>query len=187
MRSLLTCLIALCGVLPAQMLMIGEASEGFVTLFNGRDIEKWDGDPRDSVPERGTAGMGGQGPPGGCRRRKLVELAFRRKGTRGVIVNGWKGKGEKVVRPGDTDARRIPEPADQEPGLADLCHRSAVWVEENAVTFVSFQPCPRASVRTSASVIVFTPFGKTVHTAVPAASVASSFSRCGSRLGLSRP
>lgn len=31
MRSLLTCLIALCGGLPAQMLMMGEASEGFVT------------------------------------------------------------------------------------------------------------------------------------------------------------
>lgn len=31
--------------LPAQMLLMGEASEGFVSLFNGQDIDRWSGDP----------------------------------------------------------------------------------------------------------------------------------------------
>lgn len=43
---LLSLLAVYSGSLDAQMLMMGEASEGFVLLFNGRDIDKWDGDPK---------------------------------------------------------------------------------------------------------------------------------------------
>ena len=39
-------------VLPAQMLMMGEASEGFVTLFNGQDLGRWEGDEQHWRVER---------------------------------------------------------------------------------------------------------------------------------------
>jgi hypothetical protein len=38
--------------LPAQMLMMGEASEGFVSLFNGQDLGRWEGDEQQWKVER---------------------------------------------------------------------------------------------------------------------------------------
>lgn len=43
MRAFLSILIA--ATLNGQMLQMGETSEGFQLLFNGRDLDQWDGDP----------------------------------------------------------------------------------------------------------------------------------------------
>ena len=51
-RNLLPLLAS--GPLAAQMLMMGETSEGFVSLFNGQDIEQWEGDPKLWRVERGV-------------------------------------------------------------------------------------------------------------------------------------
>ena len=42
-RLLIPTLLAMS--LGAQVLMMGETSEGFVSLFNGRDLGKWEGNP----------------------------------------------------------------------------------------------------------------------------------------------
>lgn len=39
---------------PAQMLKMGEASEGFISLFNGRDLDQWTGDEQHWQAERGV-------------------------------------------------------------------------------------------------------------------------------------
>ncbi len=48
-------LLASCLVLPlsGQMLMMGETSEGFMSLFNGQDLGQWEGDPALWRVERG--------------------------------------------------------------------------------------------------------------------------------------
>ena len=47
-------LLILMAPLAAQMLVMGEASEGFVSLFNGQDIDRWSGDPALWKVERGV-------------------------------------------------------------------------------------------------------------------------------------
>lgn len=133
----------------AQMLMMGEASEGYVSLFNGQDIDKWSGDPRLWKVERGviigsTDGVEPlktnsfliykgerfrdfelrldirlrnhnsgiqfrseelpnfvvQGLQADAAEGNWWGSIYDEKGTRGVIVNGWKDKGEKAVKPG---------------------------------------------------------------------------------------
>jgi hypothetical protein len=146
---LLLLLIASCA--SAQMLQMGEASQGFVSLYNGRDLDAWDGDPRLWKIERGGVLAGstdGVKPlkgnsfliykaarfrdfelrldirlrnhnsgvqfrseelPGWVVKGLQADAAegnwwgsiYDEKGTRGVIVNGWKGKGERVVKPND--------------------------------------------------------------------------------------
>ncbi|MBY0502288.1 MAG: DUF1080 domain-containing protein [Bryobacteraceae bacterium] len=138
--------------LPAasQVMVMGEASEGFVSLFNGRDLDAWDGDPQLWSIERGvlTGRTSAENPLKAnsflvyqsarfknfelrlqirlrnhnsgiqFRSQALPQFAVRglqadaaegnwwgsiyeEKGTRGVIVNGWKGKGEMAVKPND--------------------------------------------------------------------------------------
>jgi hypothetical protein len=136
--------------LCAQALKMGETSEGFVSLFNGRDLGKWEGDPQLWKVDRGvlvgsTDGVtpikansfliykGGQFQdfelrldirlrnhnsgvqfrseefPGWVVKGLQADAAennwwgsiYDEKGTRGVIVNGWKGKGEKAVKAGE--------------------------------------------------------------------------------------
>jgi hypothetical protein len=148
--------IVLVGPLGAQMLKMGEASEGFVLLFNGRDLGQWDGDPRLWKVERGTIVGSTDGVEplkansflvyrGGSFRDFELRLEMRlrnhnsgiqfrsdaepgwvvkglqadaaegnwwgsiydEKGTRGIIVNGWKGKGEQAVKAGDWNDYRI--------------------------------------------------------------------------------
>jgi len=138
------------GVLDAQMLMMGEASEGFVLLFNGRDIDKWDGDPKLWKVERSvivgsTEGVAplktnsfltykgeqfrdfelrfdirlrnhnsgvqfrSEQHPGWVVKGLQADAAenawwgsiYDEGGKRGVIVNGWKDKAERVVKAGD--------------------------------------------------------------------------------------
>ncbi len=152
MRSLLLSLslIAYTGLLDAQMLMMGEASEGFVLLFNGRDIDKWDGDPKLWKVERSvivgsTEGVAplktnsfltykgeqfqdfelrfdirlrnhnsgvqfrSEQHPGWVVKGLQADAAenawwgsiYDEGGKRGVIVNGWKDKAERVIKAGD--------------------------------------------------------------------------------------
>jgi hypothetical protein len=49
-----TFLICLVSAARAQMLTTGEASEGYVSLFNGRDLGQWVGDQRRWKVERGV-------------------------------------------------------------------------------------------------------------------------------------
>ncbi|MFN3322591.1 MAG: DUF1080 domain-containing protein [Bryobacteraceae bacterium] len=124
------------------------AEEGFVPLFNGRDLAGWDGDPRIWKVENGeiigsTEGVElkqnsflisrrtygdfilrlrvklrnhnsgiqfrSEALPDWVVRGYQADMAednwwgclYDEKGTRGVMVNGWKGKAENVVRRGD--------------------------------------------------------------------------------------
>lgn len=156
-KSRLLPLVVLLAVpLAAQVMQMGEASEGFVPLFNGQDIEKWDGDPRLWKVDRGViVGSTDEVDPlkansfliyQGARYKDFdlrLEIRLRNhnsgvqfrsetepnwvvrglqadaaennwwgsiydeKGTRGVIVNGWKGKGERSVKAGDWNEYRI--------------------------------------------------------------------------------
>jgi hypothetical protein len=148
--------ISLALPLSAQMLMMGEVSLGFVSLFNGRDIDQWDGDPKLWKAERGvivgsTDGVepiqansfliyrGGkfrdfelrldmrlrnhnsgiqfrsEEAPGWVVKGLQADAAegnwwgsiYDEKGTRKVVVNGWKDKGERVVKPGDWNEYKI--------------------------------------------------------------------------------
>ncbi len=60
-RRLLLSTALVTSPLPAQMLMMGEASEGFVSLFNGHDLGRWEGDERLWKAERGVL-IGGSDP-----------------------------------------------------------------------------------------------------------------------------
>ena len=134
---------------PAQMLQMGETSEGFVSLFNGRDLGQWDGDPRlwsvvdklltgssEGVPleknsfliyrgreyqnfelrldirlrnhnsgiqfrSQASEGWVVKGLQADAAEGNWWGSIYDEGGTRGVIVNGWKGKAEKIVKPGD--------------------------------------------------------------------------------------
>ena len=139
-----------------QMLMMGESAEGFVSLFNGQNLDRWDGDPRLWKVERGvligsTDGVepiktntfliykGAQYRDFELRldirlRNHNSGIQFRseelpnwvvkglqadaaegnwwgsiydERGSRGVIVNGWKGKGERILKAGDWNDYRI--------------------------------------------------------------------------------
>jgi len=132
------------------MLRMGEASEGYVSLYNGRDIDAWSGDPNLWRVERGVlTGSTENVTPlktnsfliykGGRFRDFELRLDIRLRnhnsgiqfrseespgwvvkglqadaaegawwgsiydegGKRGVIVDGWKGKGENAVKAGD--------------------------------------------------------------------------------------
>lgn len=145
-----TLFFLLAPALSPQMLMMGEASEGFVSLFNGQEIDQWDGDPRLWKVDRGViVGSTENVAPlkantfliYKARRYRDFELRlemrlrnhnsgiqfrsdqepdwavkglqadaaegnwwgsiYDEKGTRGVIVNGWKDKGERAVKPGE--------------------------------------------------------------------------------------
>jgi len=134
----------------AQMLMMGEASEGYVSLFNGQDLGRWEGDERLWKVERGVliGSTDNVEPIKGnmfliyegkkyrdfelrldiklrnhnsgiqFRSEELPNFVVKglqadaaegawwgsiydEKGTRGVIVNGWKDKGEKWVKATD--------------------------------------------------------------------------------------
>lgn len=134
----------------AQQLKMGETSEGFVALFNGRDLGKWEGRPDVWKVEGGTivGSTDGIDPikgntfliykggtfrdfelrfeiklrnhnsgvqfrseelPGFVVKGLQADAAagawwgsiYDEKGTRGVIVNGYKGKAETVVKAGD--------------------------------------------------------------------------------------
>ncbi len=132
----------------AAQVMPGEKSEGFRPLFNGKNLEGWDGDLRlwkvlDGMIAGSTEGVSldhnsflisketfadfdlrlqvrlrNHNSGIQFRSERLPEWVvqglqadmaegnwwgsiYDEKGTRGVIVNGWKGKAEKVVRPGD--------------------------------------------------------------------------------------
>ena len=136
--------------LGAQVLMMGESSEGFVSLFNGRDLGKWQGNPEVWKVENGVivGSTDGITPIKGntfliykgsqyqdfelrldiklrnhnsgiqFRSEELPNFVVKglqadaaqgnwwgsiydEKGTRGVIVNGYKGKGEKVLKADD--------------------------------------------------------------------------------------
>jgi hypothetical protein len=142
--------LTLAAAANAQMLKMGEASEGFQLLFDGRDLGKWDGDPRlwkvdggvivgstDGVePLKGNTfliyrgerfkdfelrlemklrnhnsgvqfrsealdGWVVKGLQADAAQNAWWGSIYDEKGTRGVIVNGWKGKGETVVRASD--------------------------------------------------------------------------------------
>jgi hypothetical protein len=135
--------------LSGQMLMMGEASEGFVSLFDGQSLGQWEGDPRLWKVDGGVITGSTEGTPlkansfliykgdrfrdfelrldmrlrnhnSGIQFRSEEEPGwvvkglqadaaegawwgsiYDEKGKRGVIVNGWKGKGERAVKPGD--------------------------------------------------------------------------------------
>ena len=138
-----------------QMLMMGESSEGFVSLFNGQNLDRWDGDPRLWKVERGVLIGSTDGVPiktntfliykGAQYRDFELRLDIRlrnhnsgiqfrseelpnwvvkglqadaaegnwwgsiydERGTRGVVVNGWKDKGERLLKAGDWNDYRI--------------------------------------------------------------------------------
>ncbi len=133
----------------AQALSPAEKKEGFRPLFNGKNLNGWDGDPRLWKAEGGeivgsTEGVTLQGNtflvytkekfsnfvlcadaklrnhnsgiqfrsealPDWVVRGYQFDMAegnwwgsiYDERGKRGVLVNGWKGKGEKVVKPTD--------------------------------------------------------------------------------------
>ncbi len=150
MFRLLSILLLAAIASPAQMLQMGEASQGFVSLFTGHDLGRWEGDERLWKAERGvltgsTEGVdpiktnqfliykGGQFKdfelrleiklrnhnsgiqfrseelPGYVVKGLQADAAegnwwgsvYDEKGTRGVIVNGWTGKAEKIVKAND--------------------------------------------------------------------------------------
>ncbi len=142
-------LLILLAPLPAQMLVMGEASEGFVSLFNGQDIDRWSGDPALWKVQRGVIIGSTDGVPPlktnsflvyhGDRFRDFelrLEIRLRNhnsgiqfrseelpgwivnglqadaaegrmwgnlhdEGGRRLLVDGWTGKGERALRPGD--------------------------------------------------------------------------------------
>ena len=53
MFRLLSILLLAAAASPAQMLQMGEASQGFVSLFTGHDLGLWEGDERLWKAERG--------------------------------------------------------------------------------------------------------------------------------------
>ena len=132
----------------------GFAEEGFVPLFNGKNLDGWDGDPRlwkvrDSTIVGSTEGVTldansfliskksfadfilradmklrnhnsgiqfrSEALPNWVVRGYQADAAennywgsiYEEKGTRGILVNGWKGKAEKVVRPNDWNEYEI--------------------------------------------------------------------------------
>lgn len=140
-------LLFCCVAAPAQV-SPAERKEGFRSLFNGKNLDGWDGDPRvwrvrDGVIVGSTEGVElknntflitrqnygdfvlrvqvklrnhnsgiqfrSEALPGWVVRGLQADMAennwwgsiYDEKGTRGVIVNGWKGKGETVVRAAD--------------------------------------------------------------------------------------
>lgn len=145
----LMCVAFLAAPVPAQMLMMGEVSEGFMSLFNGQELGQWDGDPALWHVERGVIIGSTDGVPplkansflvyhGGKFRDFELRLQMRlrnhnsgiqfrseefpgwvvkglqadaaegrfwgnlhEEGGRKLLIDGWKDKGERVVRPGD--------------------------------------------------------------------------------------
>lgn len=134
----------------AQMLQMGETSEGFVSIYNGRDLGQWDGDPRlwkvvdrlltgstegveplkansfliyrgreyqnfelrldirlrnhnSGIQFRSTAGANWsvKGLQADAAEGNWWGSIYDEGGTRGIIVNGWKDKAEKIVKPGE--------------------------------------------------------------------------------------
>lgn len=150
-------LLALLLCLPAfAQLKMGEASEGYMPLFNGRDLDGWEGNPALWKVEGGSivGSTDGVPPIAGntfliYQRQKFQDFELRadiklrngnsgiqfrsdaldnwvvkglqadaadgnwwgsiydEKGTRGVIVNGWKGKAETVVKKDDFNELRL--------------------------------------------------------------------------------
>jgi hypothetical protein len=132
----------------------GFAEEGFVPLFNGKNLDGWDGDPRLWKVRDGTIAGSTEGVtleansflitkksfadfilradmklrnhnsgiqfrsealPNWVVRGYQADAAennywgsiYEEKGTRGILVNGWKGKAEKVLRPNDWNEYEI--------------------------------------------------------------------------------
>jgi hypothetical protein len=146
-RALLALLLLSAGTAGAQIAP-EERKEGFTPLFNGHNLDGWDGDPRLWKVENGAIAGSTDGVPiqhneflittrkyrdfdlrtevklrnhnSGIQFRSealpdwvvaglQADLAadnwwgsiYDERGTRGTIVNGWKGKAEKVVKAGD--------------------------------------------------------------------------------------
>lgn len=141
--------LTLVSVAASQTLSPAEKKEGFRPLFNGKNLDGWDGDPRLWKAEGGeiigsTEGVTLQANtfliytkekfsdfvlradaklrnhnsgiqfrsealPNWVVRGYQFDMAegnwwgsiYDERGKRGVLVNGWKGKGEKVVKPTD--------------------------------------------------------------------------------------
>jgi len=149
-RMILTAFLVCCSLAAANApntLSAQEKKDGYVLLFNGRDLSGWDGDPALWSVKNGVIVGSTEGHPlkhneflisrakysdfalsvdvklrnhnSGIQFRSATEpewvcsgyqadmaegnwwgSLYEEKG-RGVLVNGWKGKGEKVVKPND--------------------------------------------------------------------------------------
>jgi hypothetical protein len=133
---------------------LSAAGDDYQPLFNGKNLDGWDGDPRlwrveDGVIVGSTEGVTleansflitrrkfrnfdlkaevklrnhnsgiqfrSEALPGWVVRGLQADMAennwwgsiYDERGTRGVIVNGWKGKAETVVKPGDWNEYQI--------------------------------------------------------------------------------
>jgi hypothetical protein len=146
--TIIVALLAACSVWCGAQISPEERSEGFRALFNGKNLDGWDGDPRlwkvrDGAIVGSTEGtkltqnsflisketfsdfilraqvklrnhnsgiqFRSEALPDWVVRGLQADMAenawwgsiYDEKGKRGVMVNGWKGKAETVVRPGD--------------------------------------------------------------------------------------
>lgn len=148
MKRILFSLLFLSATIAAAQITPKEKKEGFSPLFNGKNLEGWDGDPRlwkavDGIIVGSTEGVSleqnsfliskqayadfdlrvqvrlrnhnsgiqfrSEALPNWVVRGLQADMAegnwwgsiYDEKGKRGVIVNGWQGKAEKVVRPNE--------------------------------------------------------------------------------------
>ncbi len=173
-------ILLLCSApIPAQV-TAEEAKQGFRPLFNGRNLDGWDGDPRLWKVEDGailgsTEGVTlpqnsflitkesfgdfhlkvevklrnhnsgiqfrSEALPGWVVRGLQADMAennywgsiYDERGKRGILVDGWKGKAETVVRPNDWNAVEI------------LCEGDRIVVKVNGLVTAEMRDSTRLS------------------------------------------